>query len=82
MPGMPAEASMLINVSRLVTAKYMEVPNASVPEQRVAFAASGHRGSSFEKAFNEWHTVGRQSESSQIGFRRKQTNSSKLDCKA
>jgi phosphoglucomutase len=28
-----------------------------VPAQRVAFGISGHRGSSFEKAFNEGHIL-------------------------
>jgi len=28
-----------------------------VPEQRVAFGTSGHRGSAFDKAFNEWHIL-------------------------
>ena len=55
--GKPAEASMLVNVPRLVTAYYTEVPDPSVPEQRVAFGTSGHRGSAFEKAFNEWHIL-------------------------
>ena len=40
-----AEASMRVNVPSLVTAYYAEVPNLSVPEQRVAFGTSGHRGS-------------------------------------
>jgi len=48
---------MLVNVPRLVTAYYTEVPEPSVPEQRVAFGTSGHRGSAFEKAFNEWHIL-------------------------
>ena len=48
---------MLVNVPRLVTAYYTEVPDPSVPEQRVAFGTSGHRGSSFQKAFNEWHIL-------------------------
>jgi len=48
---------MLVNVPKLVTAYYTEVPDASVPEQRVAFGTSGHRGSAFEKAFNEWHIL-------------------------
>ena len=48
---------MLANVPRLVTAYYTETPDPSVPEQRVAFGTSGHRGSSFEKAFNEWHIL-------------------------
>ena len=55
--GKTAEASMLVNVPRLVTAYYTEVPDPSVPEQRVAFGTSGHRGSAFEKAFNEWHIL-------------------------
>jgi phosphoglucomutase len=55
--GKPAEASMLVNVSRLVTAYYTETPDPSVPEQRVAFGTSGHRGPAFEKAFNEWHIL-------------------------
>jgi len=55
--GKPAEASMLVNVPRLVTAYYTEVPDPSVPEQRVAFGTSGHRGSAFQKAFNEWHIL-------------------------
>src|ERR1035438_3730612 len=55
--GKPAEASMLVNVPRLVTAYYTELPDFSVPAQRVAFGTSGHRGSAFDKAFNEWHTL-------------------------
>ena len=55
--GKPAEPSMLVNVPRLVTAYYTETPDPSVPEQRVAFGTSGHRGSAFDKAFNEWHIL-------------------------
>jgi phosphoglucomutase len=55
--GKPAEPSMLVNVPRLVTAYYTEVPDPSVPQQRVAFGTSGHRGSAFDKAFNEWHIL-------------------------
>ena len=51
--GQPADLSMLVNVPKLVTAYYTEVPDPSVPEQRVAFGTSGHRGSAFDKAFNE-----------------------------
>ena len=49
--------SKVLNVPRLITAYYTEVPDPSVPEQRVAFGTSGHRGSAFEKAFNEWHIL-------------------------
>jgi phosphoglucomutase len=55
--GNPVEASMLVNVPRLITAYYAEMPDPSAPEQRVAFGTSGHRGSSFEKAFNERHIL-------------------------
>ena len=55
--GKPAEASMLVNVPRLITAYYTEVPDPSVAEQRVAFGTSGHRGSAFKKGFNEWHIL-------------------------
>ena len=55
--GKPAEPSMLINVPRLITAYYTETPDPSVPEQRVAFGTSGHRGSALEKAFNERHIL-------------------------
>jgi phosphoglucomutase len=55
--GKPAEASMLVNVPKLITAYYTEVPDPSMPEQRVSFGTSGHRGSAFEKSFNEWHVL-------------------------
>jgi phosphoglucomutase len=55
--GKPAEASMLVNVPRLITAYYTETPDAAVPAQRVEFGTSGHRGCAFERAFNEWHIL-------------------------
>ena len=55
--GKPAPASMLVNVPRLVTAYYSERPDPGVPEQRVHFGTSGHRGSAFEDSFNEWHIL-------------------------
>jgi phosphoglucomutase len=55
--GKPAKASMLVNVPRLVTAYYTETPDPSVPEQRIVFGTSGHRGSAFENSFNEWHVL-------------------------
>lgn len=55
--GKPAEPAMLVNVSKLVTAYFAGVPDPSVPAQRVAFGTSGHRGSSFDNAFNEWHIL-------------------------
>jgi phosphoglucomutase len=40
--GKPAESSMLVNVPKLVTAYDTDVPDPSVPEQRVAFGTFGH----------------------------------------
>ena len=55
--GKPAEPAMLVNVPKLVTADYSEPPDPSVPAQRVVFGTSGHHGSAFDKAFNEWHIL-------------------------
>ena len=55
--GKPAPRSLLVDVPRLVTAYYTGVPDPAVPSQRVAFGTSGHRGSSFEVSFNEWHVL-------------------------
>jgi phosphoglucomutase len=55
--GKPATPDMLVNVPKLVTAYYAETPDPSIPEQRVSFGTSGHRGSAFDKAFNEWHIL-------------------------
>ena len=48
---------MLVNVPKLVTAYYSDKPDAGVPEQRVSFGTSGHRGSSYNRSFNEWHIL-------------------------
>jgi phosphoglucomutase len=48
---------MLVNVPKLITAYYSEIPDASVPGQRVMFGTSGHRGSAFDKSFNESHLL-------------------------
>ena len=55
--GKPAPPAVLINVSRLVTSYYTDVPDPSIPAQRVVFGTSGHRGSAFEQSFNEWHVL-------------------------
>ena len=55
--GQPPPPSILIDVPRLIAAYYSGVPNSSVPAQRVAFGTSGHRGSSFDTSFNEWHVL-------------------------
>jgi phosphoglucomutase len=55
--GKPAPISMLVDIPRLITAYYTEVPDPSIISQRVTFGTSGHRGSAFDKAFNEWHIL-------------------------
>src|SRR5262245_58930418 len=55
--GKPAERSMLVNVPQLVNAYYVEEPDPFLPAQRVSFGTSGHRGSAFEKSFNEKHIL-------------------------
>ena len=48
---------MLANIPRLMRAYYTERPDVSVPEQRVTFGTSGHRGSALDRAFNEAHIL-------------------------
>jgi len=55
--GKPAPPSLLVDVPKLITAYYVEIPDSSIPEQRVAFGTSGHRGSSIKRSFNEWHIL-------------------------
>jgi phosphoglucomutase len=55
--GKPAEAAMLVDVPELVSAYYTRRPDPSVPEQRVGFGTSGHRGSSVHRTFNERHIL-------------------------
>lgn len=55
--GKPAPPTILVNIPKLVSAYYLEIPDVSIPEQRVKFGTSGHRGSSFERSFNESHIL-------------------------
>jgi phosphoglucomutase len=55
--GQLAIASDLVDIAKLITAYYEDRPDPQVPEQRVAFGTSGHRGSSFDRSFNEWHIL-------------------------
>lgn len=54
---MPATPEDLINVDEVLGSYYDLIPDAAVPEQRVAFGTSGHRGSSLKTSFNEAHIV-------------------------
>lgn len=55
--GKIADASLLVNLPRLVSAYYTHQPDAKDPQQRVAFGTSGHRGSSLLNSFNEAHIL-------------------------
>jgi len=55
--GQPAQPGNLVNVPRLVTAYFEDRPDPKIPEQRVTFGTSGHRGSALHRAFNEWHIL-------------------------
>ncbi|MES2313506.1 MAG: phosphoglucomutase (alpha-D-glucose-1,6-bisphosphate-dependent) [Pseudomonadota bacterium] len=55
--GKPAPTSILVDIPKLLAAYADLKPDPSVAAQRVAFGTSGHRGSSFERCFNEWHIL-------------------------
>jgi len=55
--GRPALPGSLVDLPRLVTAYFIEMPDPSIPAQRVAFGTSGHRGSAFTRSFNEDHIL-------------------------
>ncbi len=53
--GKIADKSILVDIASLKNAYYTGVPDPNIPQQRVSFGTSGHRGSSFDKSFNEHH---------------------------
>lgn len=55
--GKLVDPAALVNLPRLITAYYTENPDLMLPEQRVLFGTSGHRGSPFQKSFNERHIL-------------------------
>jgi phosphoglucomutase len=55
--GKVAPPGILIDIAALVSAYYTGMPDPSIPQQRVSFGTSGHRGSSFDLAFNERHIL-------------------------
>jgi len=55
--GQPAQVNDLVNIPKLVSAYYVNLPDVDVTEQQVAFGTSGHRGSSFKYAFTELHIL-------------------------
>jgi phosphoglucomutase len=55
--GKPAPADLLIDVDTLIGQYYDLHPDPAVPQQRVQFGTSGHRGSAADTAFNEDHIL-------------------------
>jgi len=55
--GKPAPRSSLVDIPRLVSAYYTNIPDPAEPSQRVAFGTSGHRGNAFDNSFNERHVL-------------------------
>ena len=55
--GKAAPASLLTNIPQLLTDYFTLQPDANSAAQQVSFGTSGHRGSAFARAFNEWHVL-------------------------
>jgi phosphoglucomutase len=55
--GTLPDPSALIDVDALVGAYHDERPDPAVPEQRVAFGTSGHRGTASARTFTESHVL-------------------------
>ncbi|EYF02851.1 phosphoglucomutase (alpha-D-glucose-1,6-bisphosphate-dependent) [Chondromyces apiculatus] len=55
--GKTAPSSLLIDPDRLRAQYHDERPDPSIPEQRVSFGTSGHRGSAARRSFNEAHIL-------------------------
>jgi phosphoglucomutase len=55
--GHPAPTEMLLDVPALIAAYFREIPDPAVRSERVSFGTSGHRGSAFDRTFNEHHVL-------------------------
>ena len=55
--GKKALPEMLVNIPQLISAYYVNTPDAADPGQLVSFGTSGHRGNSFKSTFNENHIL-------------------------
>ena len=55
--GKPAPRSSLVDIPRLVSAYYTNLPDPAEASQRVAFGTSGHRGNALDNSFNERHVL-------------------------
>jgi phosphoglucomutase len=55
--GKAAPAELLIDADATVRAYYERVPDVAMPDERVSFGTSGHRGAAEDGSFNELHIV-------------------------
>ncbi len=55
--GKKAPRELLVDIPKLVSSYYTEKPDPLEKSQQVSFGTSGHRGSSFDRAFNEDHIL-------------------------
>lgn len=55
--GKTVPESMYLDIPDLISRYYTGRPDPSVPEQRVVFGTSGHRGSSLKLSYNEDHIL-------------------------
>lgn len=55
--GLRALPEDLVDLDALISAYFETKPDVSNPAQKVVFGTSGHRGSSFDGAFNEAHIL-------------------------
>ena len=55
--GKPAPLSLRVDIPRLVTDYFAGHPEVSRPGERIEFGTSGHRGTPFNRSFNEDHIL-------------------------
>ncbi len=55
--GQPAQPADLVDLQDLAAKYFSLKPDANLPEQKVAFGTSGHRGSALNTSFNENHIL-------------------------
>jgi phosphoglucomutase len=55
--GKPVPRDLLINIPRLICFYYTSKPEGNLPKEKISFGTSGHRGSSFNRSFNENHVL-------------------------
>ena len=48
---------LIIDLDGLISAYYDNIPSVEIVDQRVSFGTSGHRGSSLDTRFNEYHIL-------------------------